>query len=180
MYILCWFWRLHGLKLSVCQFVTFDTFDNGSLVVGALVGTVSQVDGHTSTEQSPQKQKLHMVPSLWSGSLALQSQVHGTGSNIWCTFITLRDKNHYTDAKCLQEKSVPCAQPCGLEVQRRLKVLPGRNQSMFEQSHNHTWHTQSQGSNHLAEDSSFLLDFHWDVRGGESWGHRSIWVPLAS
>lgn len=126
MYTLCWFWRLCGLKISVCQFVTFDIFDNWPLVVSALVGTVSQVDGCTSTEQSPQRQNLHMVPSFWSGSLVLQSQVHGTENNIWCTFITLRDKNHYTDAKWLRKKSVPCAQPCGLEVQRRLKVLPGR------------------------------------------------------
>lgn len=49
----------------------------------------------------------------------------------------------------------------------------GGNQSVFEQSHNHTWHTQSPGSNHPAEDSSLLLDHHWGVRSGESWGHIS-------
>lgn len=52
-----------------------------------------QVDGHNLIGQSPQeKHLLRAVLNLWSGSLVLQSKVHGTKSNIWCTFITLRDK----------------------------------------------------------------------------------------
>lgn len=126
MYTLHWFWKQGGLKFSVCQFVIFDITDNQSLIGKCLGGQRVPSWWDTSIEQGPQEQHLCLVPSLWSSSLGLQNKVHGTGSNIWCTFITLRDKKYYSEAKRLEEKSVPCAQPCGLEVQRRLKELPVR------------------------------------------------------
>ena len=72
---------------------------------------MSQAGGHTLAEQRPQEQHLpvHVVLSLWSGSLVLQREVHGTGSSIRYTFMTLRDKKHYSEAKRLKEKSIPSA-----------------------------------------------------------------------
>ena len=52
--------------------------------------------------------------------------VQGATSDI-LLLITLRDKKHFVEAKRLEEKSVACAQPCGLEIQRRHRVLPERN-----------------------------------------------------
>lgn len=106
--ILGWFWRQDGWSFQH-EFVTFDESDTWSVRV--LAGKVSQAGGHILVEQRPQEQHLPVcvVPSLWSGSLVLQREVHGTGSSIRYTFMTVRDKKHYSEAKRLEENSIPSA-----------------------------------------------------------------------
>lgn len=60
-------------------------------------------------ETQEQHLPVRVVLSLWSGSLVLQREVHGTGSSIRYTFMTLRDKKHYSEAKRLEEKSISSA-----------------------------------------------------------------------
>lgn len=133
-----------------------------------------QVDGHNLIGQSPQeKHLLRAVLNLWSGSLVLQSKVHGTKSNIWCTFITLRDKKNITQKPNVWKKNLhPALSPAAWKFREGAKCSLRGNQSMSEQSWNHTWHALSGGSSHLAEDVSRLLYVHWSGEG--LWGLGSV------
>lgn len=78
------------------------------------------VDRHTS-ESSGQRPPL--VLSLWSGSPVLQSKVPDTGSTSDVLLLPLETKYCTQKPDVWEEKSVPCTQPCGLEVQRRQGAL---------------------------------------------------------
>lgn len=62
-----------------------------------------------------------------------------------------------------KENLHPALSPAACKFREGAKCSLRGNQSVFEQSCNRTWHTPSDDSNHLAEDSSLLLDFHWGV-----------------
>lgn len=94
--------------------------------LSVLVGSVSRVGGHTSVERGPQEQHLpvRVVLSLWSGSMVLQSKVHGTGSSIRCTFITLRDKKTITQKPNDWEKNLyPVLSPAAWKF-REIQSVP--------------------------------------------------------
>lgn len=73
-------------------------------------------------------------------------------------------------------------QPCGLKVQRRLRVLPMRKpEHVGTELESDLAPSLCSGINHLTEDRILLLDFHWSL---EEWGDleadQLIVIPPAS
>lgn len=84
-------------------------------------GQCVPVDRHTS--ESPTGCNPFWYWAFWSGSPVLQSKVPGTGSTSDVLLLPFETKNFTQKPNVWEEKSVPCTQPCGLEVQRGLGVL---------------------------------------------------------